>query len=157
MSWTSFVRTAASAETDRLKAQLRAAIASLVLMVVAAVLLLVGLVFALAGIYASLSEVMPSWQAGGLVALGAVAVCLVLVALARRRGRPPRREPPPPTRRPSAEDLEATAELGAAASTAARDFVNRHRPSLLQLALAAFVVGMVASRRPPRRGRGDRR
>jgi hypothetical protein len=151
LSWTSFIRAAASTETDRVKAQVRAAIRSLVLMVVAGILLVIGLVFALTGTYASLSERIPSWQAGALVALVALAVCLLLMLLARRSGRRP--TPPRPVRpqRPTAEDLEATAELGAAASTAAREFVRRHRPSGLQLTLAALVAGLVASRRSRRR------
>lgn len=151
MSWTSFVREAASVETGRLKAQARAAIRSVVLSMVAAVFLVIGVVFALVGAYASLSELMEPWQAGGLVGLGALAICFLLLAMANSSGRSQQRRPRPPrTRSPSAEDLEATAEMGAAASTAARDFVEQNRPTGLQLTLAAFVVGMIASRRPRR-------
>lgn len=155
MSWTRFVRAAASAESDRVKAQIRAAVRSLVLLIAAALLLLVGLIFTLAGLYGSLAEVLPDWQAGGLIGLGSLVICLLLVAAARRGSKPRAAAPaPPPPRRPTAEDLEASAELGAAASTAARDFVARHRPNTWQLALAAFVFGLIASRQPPRRGKG---
>lgn len=154
MSWTSFIRAAASAETDRVKAQVQAAVRSLVLTVLAGLVLLIGVVFALVGAYASLAESMPSWQAGAWVGLGALIVCLLLLLIGRGRRRPrstPGRPGKVPRTRPTAEDLEATAELGLAASTAARDFVRQHRPSAFQLMLAAFVVGMVASRTPRRR------
>jgi hypothetical protein len=153
LSWSGFIRATAAAEAARVRAQARAAVRSLVLVLLAAVVLLIGVVFALAGIYDSLAVQMPSWQAGAIVAVGAFAVCLLLLLLANRSGsRPPPPPAVPPPRHPTAEELEATAELGAAASTAARDFVRKHGPSVLQLAAAAFVVGLVASRRtrPPK-------
>lgn len=158
MSWTRFLREAASLETDRVKAQLRTAVRSVVLTVVAGLLLLVGIVFVLTGAYVSLSEQMPAWQAGGAVGLGMLAVCLLLLAGARRGGRGGGRSGSRSARstdhaRPSAEDLEAAADLGAAASDAAHEFVRDHRPSGLQLTLAAFVAGLVASRRSRRRDR----
>jgi len=136
------------------KAQVQAGIRSLVLAMLAGIVLLIGIVFALVGAYASLAETMPSWQAGALVGLGALVVCFILLLMARRRPAPraPRQPAPAPRARPTAEDLEATAELGVAASAAARNFVREHRPSTFQLILAAFVVGLVASRKPRRRG-----
>ena len=80
MSWTRFVRAAASAESDRVKAQIRAAVRSLVLLIAAALLLLVGLIFTLAGLYGSLAEVQQDVQAGGLIGLGAQVICVLLVA-----------------------------------------------------------------------------
>lgn len=158
MSWVGFIRDAASVEADRVKAQVRGAVRSLVLSVIAAVFLLIGVVFVLTGAYATLSDLMPAWQAGGLVGLGALVICLLLLALANRRGaagrsRRPGRGLPRSVSRPSAEDLEATADMGAAASTAAREFVRQHRPTGFELTLAAFVVGLVASRGSRRRPR----
>lgn len=137
-----------------MKAQVRAALRSMMLGIVAGIFLIIAMVFALVGVYGSLSVHMPPWQAGGWVALGALAVCFLLLLMARSGGRraPAARRGAPRVRRPEAEDLEATAELGAAASTAARDFVRAYRPSGLELSLAAFIVGMVVSRgRRPRR------
>lgn len=145
MAWLSFVREAASAEAERVRAQVRAAVRSAVLALLAGVILLVGIVFALAGLYGSLAERMPDWQAGGWIGLGTLVICLLLLLMAKR-GSPPARPPAPRVSRPQAEDLEATAELGAAASTAAREFVRTHRPSGIDLTIAAFVVGMIASR-----------
>ena len=137
-----------------MKAQVQAGVRSLALAMLAGIVLLIGIVFTLVGAYASLAETMPSWQAGAFVGLGALVVCLILLLLARRRPAPraPRHPAPAPRARPTAEELEATAELGVAASTAARNFVREHRPSTVQLILAAFVVGLVASRKPRRRG-----
>jgi uncharacterized membrane protein YoaK (UPF0700 family) len=149
LSWSSFLRDAASVETERLRSQVRDAVRSLVLGVVAGILFLVAVVFVLTGAYASLSEHLPAWQAGGVVGLSTLVVCLFLLLLSKGSGaRPASRRR---YRRPSAEDLEATAELGAAASDAARDFVRDHRPSGVQLTLAAFVAGLLASRRSRRR------
>ncbi|HEX7037481.1 MAG TPA: phage holin family protein [Pseudomonadales bacterium] len=154
MDWTRFVRAAASAEADRVRAQIRAAVRSVALLAVASVLLLIGVIFTLTGLYGSLADALPQWQAGGLIGLGLLLVCLLLVAAARRgTRRAAAAAPPPRPPRPTADDLEASAELGAAASSAARDFVARHRPHTWQLALAAFVFGLIASRQPPRRKR----
>jgi hypothetical protein len=147
LSWTRYLRDVASLETDRVKAQVRAAVRSLVLGLVAGILLLVAIVFALTGAYASLSVHMPSWQAGGVVGLGTLVVCLVLLLLSKSGGGRPAPRPRRGNRGPRAEDLEASAELGAAA----RDFVRDHRPTGLELTLAAFVLGLVASRGSRRR------
>jgi hypothetical protein len=163
LSWVRFVQAAASAETERIKARTRAALRSIVLLAAAALVLLIGVIFTLVGLYASLVAVLPGWQAGGLIGLGAVLVCVLLVAAARRGSARSSARPAPlrqqsaaeDARRRAADDLQASAELGAAASSAARDFVGRHRPNAFQLALAAFVFGLIASRRPPRR-RKDR-
>ncbi len=151
MSPIGFIRDIAASEVERAKAQVRAAIRGLVLTMVAIVFLLIGVVFTLAGTYATLTDSLPGWQAGGIIGLGTLVACLVLLMAARLAGSRASRQPPAP-RRPSADDLEATAELGAAASSAARDLVRDYRPSGLELTLAAFVVGMVFSRRRRRRG-----
>lgn len=140
-------RELAAAETARMKQQLRGLVVALMLTLSAGVLLLAGLAFAMLGAYQSLAERLPSWQAGGLVALGALVVCLLLLALAGRGGR---KRPPPPPRRPLGRSLEAdeAAEIGAAAGEA----LQRHRPRGIDLGIAAFVVGLMmsrSSRRPP--------
>ncbi len=118
---------------------------------VAGIFLVIGVVFALCGAYASLADVMPAWQAGGLVGLGALVLCVVLLIAARATASRGRRRQPAPRTRPTAEDLEATAELGAAASAAARDLVRQYRPTGLELSFAALVVGLLVSRRSRRR------
>jgi hypothetical protein len=163
-----FLRDTVAGEADRLKLQARAlvrlAVRKAIFVGAAIVLLLAGLVFVMLGAYHSLDEEYASWQAGGLVALGAVAVSLLLLALARLGGggrsyRQDRREARlreelAASRR---EELQAAVDLGTAASaaagTVARDFLKSHRPSTFNMALSAFVAGLVASRAA---GRGSR-
>ncbi|MFU8817258.1 MAG: hypothetical protein ACNA7W_18065 [Pseudomonadales bacterium] len=158
MSLLSVVRDSAASEVDRVKRQVRAAVRAAVLLLVAAVVLMVSLVFVMLGAYESMAEELPRWQAGALVGLGAVVFCLLLLALAklgggRRASRSSRRAAQARAEAASSsrsEDIQAAVELGAAASAAAggaaRDFMRRHRPSALDLAVSAFVVGLVASR-----------
>jgi hypothetical protein len=178
-----FLRELVAGEADRLKYQarvlVRTAARKAVLVCGALVLLLTGLLFVMLGAYHSLARDLEPWQAGGVVALGAAAVALLLLGLAslggggsqRRRDRQEarRRELAAAERR---EELQAAVELGAAASTAAgsaaRDFLRSHRPSTFNVALSAFLAGLVASRAsrrspparsplPPRRRRSWRR
>ncbi len=150
MPLSSLLRHAAAGEAERLKAQVRTAIQSLVVMVVVAMLMVTALVFVMVGAYQSLALTLPPWQAGCLVALGTALVSLLLLLLVSRRGRrvPPRRRQPAASY--SEEDIEAVAELGVSAG----EFMRRRRPRGVELTAAAFVVGLVSSwassRRRPR-------
>jgi Kef-type K+ transport system membrane component KefB len=160
------IRQAASGEAarlgERVKTEIRALVKALVLLMVAGVLLLAGLIFLLLGAYETLALHMPAWQAGGLVALGTLLVCLLLVAMAgsgrsgRRGGAAGARAPTgagaaaaaaEEARAEAAVRAQSAAELGAAAG----DFVRSHRPSGLDLTVGAFVAGLLASRSSARR------
>lgn len=155
MSLLSIVRDSAAAEVDRVKRQVRAAVRAGVRMSIAAIVLLVSLVFVMLGAYESLALELPRWQAGALVALGAVVFSVLLLALGSMGGRRSQRRERAVQARgrvPASrnDDLQTAVEMGAAASAAAggaaRDFLRSHRPSFLDLAVSAFVAGLVASR-----------
>jgi membrane protein implicated in regulation of membrane protease activity len=143
----SLLRRAAAAQADEVRRQLRAVLLALTLLLLAALLLLAGLGFLLLGAYQSLAAELPSWQAGGLVALGTLFVCLLLLALAGRQGRR-RAAPKPGPEQPRPGDRYGTgAEHDAVeAGAAAGEMLRRHRPSGVELGIAALVAGLVASR-----------
>jgi len=142
----SLLQRAAAVQADEVRRQLRAALLALVLMLLAALLLLAGLGFLLLGAYQSLAAELPSWQAGGLVALGTLLVCVLLLGLAGRQGRR-RASPPRPDRSASGRRDPAGPEHDAVeAGAAAGEMLRRHRPSGVELGIAALVAGLVASR-----------
>jgi len=146
----SLLRQAAAAQADEVRRALRAALLALVLMLFAALLLLAGLGFLLLGAYQSLAAELPSWKAGGLVALGTLLVCVILLSLAGRQGR--RRAPSQRRERREASERSSTAAEHDAveAGAAAGEMLRRHRPSGVELGIAALVAGLVASRVSPR-------
>jgi cytochrome c biogenesis protein CcdA len=165
LSLLSIVRDSAASQVDQVKRQVRAAVRTAVLMSIAAIVLMVSLVFVMLGAYESMALQLPRWQAGALVGLGAVVFSLLLVALASIGGRRSQRRERAARARGRAvanrnEDLQAAVEMGAAASAAAggaaRDFLRSHRPSLVDLAVSAFVAGLVASRATRRKQRRER-
>ncbi|MGD8830408.1 MAG: hypothetical protein PVF57_07370, partial [Pseudomonadales bacterium] len=101
--------------------------------------LLIGLVFLLLGAYQSLAELLPTWQAGGLVALGALLICLLLLLLAglNRRYRVSRRGP----QRRDTEPNQA-AEIGASVGK----MLSQYQFSGSEIGIAAFVIGLLVSR-----------
>lgn len=110
--------------------------------------LLIGLVFLLLGAYESLAEVLPTWQAGGLVALGALLICLLLLLLAglNRRYRVSRRRP----QRPDTEPNQA-AEMGASVGK----MLSQYQFSGSEIGIAAFVIGLLVSRARSRNRSAD--
>lgn len=142
------LREAASIQGAQVKHQLRAAVRMLVILLVVALLLVCALVFLMTGAYHSLNETLPDWQAGALVALGAVVVALLLLAVGSLSGRRPAR----PRRPPPADRGDPGPPPGDPLAEAATDFLRHNRPTGLDLTIAAFVVGLLASR-----SRGTRR
>lgn len=139
----------ASGQAEKVRQQVRAAARSALLIGIAAVLLLCGVLVLLLGFYQSLALYMPHWQAGGLVALGILLVCFVLLALANltgRRGAPGTR----PNRAAGAQRMglsdDPAAELGSAAGAAAEEALRNLKPSAVDMTVAAFVAGLLASR-----------
>ncbi|MFW6093823.1 MAG: hypothetical protein ACODAC_07610 [Pseudomonadota bacterium] len=140
-----------AAQTERLKSLLRVLLVVLVLTVLVLLLLLMALVFVMLGVYQSLEAVLPAWQAGVMLGLGVLLLCLLVVAfgmLAVRRQAAPEPEPEPeselrqqPVSGTGEPDLDAVVELGASAGR----YLSGHRPHGVELTAAAFLVGLVSS------------
>lgn len=159
MALSLLLRRAAAAQANEIRRHLRAALLALVLMLTAALVLIFGLAVLMLGAYQSLAVTLPSWQAGALVALGAIALCLILLLLAfsgqrRPRGGSGRRSSPDGARDDAAEAgafqergrRPRTAEHAAVdLGSAAGEMIRRHRPSGVELGIAALVAGLVAS------------
>ena len=148
------VREGLAAEAARLRAGATSLAAAAVLMLCAGAIAVIGLVFLLVGVYQSLVEVMAAWQAGAAVAVAvlAVAAALALLARARLRRRPPwrdRSDAAPAD--PAATQARRATDVGVAAGSALR----RSGATPLDLVLAAFVAGLVTSRRSGRSARRD--
>jgi len=161
------LRETVAGEVDRAKLELRSAavtaVRAFLLVGTALGLLVASLLFVMLGAYHSMALELQPWLAGVLVAMGAVVFALLLLWLAARSGRRrrSRRARAEARRRAEAEaarreELQAAVEMGAAATTAAgnatREFLRSHRPSSFNLAVSAFVAGLVASRVSGRRG-----
>ncbi len=122
--------------------------------VLAMLLVFVGLLFVVLGLYQTLLDGFRPWQAGLLIALGAIILALLVLIIARitaKRGAA--RATPPPLAQTDA-DIDAAAQIGATIS----DFVARGKPSSMQLGVAAFIAGLALSltrRRPPPGGKDD--
>lgn len=137
------VRDLVANETARLRENVFDAVKGLILLLLAGLTGLVAVVFVLVGTYASLAEKLPSWQAGGIVALIALVVAgLVLLSsrslLEGRRPAPPAR----PREDALADALRQATEHGREAGEA----LSRAGLTSLDVTLAAFVAGLVASR-----------
>jgi hypothetical protein len=141
------LRDAAATQGAQVKYQVRAAVRQLVILLVVALLLVCALLFLMTGAYHSLNETLPAWQAGGLVALGAIGAALLFLALTSLGGRQPR--PRPRIRRGEASTADRDAQE--ALAEVAGDFLRDNRPTGLDLTLAAFLVGLITSRSRSRR------
>lgn len=139
-----------TAEAARLRVNLFNAAWSLLLLGIAVVLALIGMTLFSVGIYRSLAEVLPEWLAGGVTAVVVLIMAGFFFFLSRQRMLPSRRAPPPlqSTISSVAKDLKQTADRGIAAGETLSG--KGMRP--VDLALAAFVAGLIVSRRlGPRR------
>ena len=143
-------------EVDRVRAELRAGMASSMLMLAAVLLVVAGVTLLMVGVYESLATTLPAWQAAGAASLGALVPSAALLASGRmRRGSGHTGGRPNGDRSVTQEELEEAAELGAAAS----EFLRHYRPKGLELTTAALVAGLVFSRTlvgaPRRSGRDE--
>jgi hypothetical protein len=133
-----------------LRERVRAVSVGLVLLCIAGSLLLVGTVFAMVGIFESLTLHLTGWLSGLIVGGGAFLSGLLLLAAVRPllRGSTPeagaRRRRLDSGRAPqdaSGFSLQQMADLGEAIARASEG----HRPQGIDLTLAGFVAGLVAS------------
>jgi small-conductance mechanosensitive channel len=160
-----------AAAIDEVRRAVRTTIRSAIFMLVAAVLLVIGLMFLMLGIYDSLAAELPAWAAGGIVLILLLLLALVCMLLAARGGRVRRARRG--RRGPSADDvrdrsdgrhssgrrgdskedidLAVAAELGASVW----DVLKQRRPRGIEMMVAAFVAGMLLSRRERRRPPDD--
>lgn len=134
---------AVAAEAARLRGSLFHAALSLLLLAIAALVALLGMVFLLVGAYQSLAELVPAWQAGGIIAV-AILIIAGLLALVSRWRMSRRRVPPPtdPTISSVAKELRQTAERGVAAG----EMLTVRSMKPFDRALAAFIAGLIVSR-----------
>jgi hypothetical protein len=147
---------AVATEAARLRAGVRDVVAGVLLLIIGGLIGLIGLVFLLVGAYGSLVQVLPAWQAGGIVAFAVLVLAGVIVLWGYRSlgGR----RPPPRARR--FDDSAVAAEIRRATEQGigAGESLSRSGLSAFDLTLAAFVAGLVVSRtgrsRERRRGRG---
>lgn len=139
------VRDAVATETARLRASVRDVVLGVLLLIIAGLIGLIGLVAFLVGVYGSLVQALPAWQAGGIVALAVLVLAAVILFLGYRSlgGR----RPPPRGRR--IDDSEIAAEIRRATEQGigAGEWLSRSGLSAFDLTLAAFVAGLVVSRR----------
>ncbi|HSG91052.1 MAG TPA: phage holin family protein [Pseudomonadales bacterium] len=116
---------------------------------------LLGVAFFLFGAYDSLILTLPPWQAGGLVAVAALLLGWLILAVGRRQMAG--RRAAPSSR--DADEAAIAAEIRRAVEQGigAGERLSGSGPSAVDLALAAFVAGLVASRgiggrKPPSEG-----
>jgi hypothetical protein len=121
---------------------------------VAGLLIVLGLVFAMIGIYESLALEMPRWQSGLIVGSGAVVLSGLLLVVFRQRGAGPGQQSASSRRAASggddggAPDLEDMVELAELITRV----TTEHRPKGIDLTIAGFVAGLVASQQLKSRG-----
>jgi len=141
---------------SRFEERAKAATFGVVIGCVAGLLIVLGLVFVMIGIYESMALEMPRWQSGLIVGAGAVVLSGLLLIVSRQRGAGSG-QPPPAPRRPAgrrddgdadASELEDMLELAELITRVATD----HRPKGIDLTIAGFVAGLVASQQLKSRG-----
>ncbi|PLW82673.1 hypothetical protein CWI75_08805 [Kineobactrum sediminis] len=139
----------------KLRRSLADAISALVLLVVAALIGTLGLALLLYGGYQSLLPVMEPWMAGAAVAFTAIMVCLVILLLAQRRLANPGSSQSSSASGDEADDVAREIEEVKERGTRAGEELRRNvRP--VDLALSAFIAGLVASKAFRERGRKER-
>lgn len=132
------------AEFARLRLGLFSIAASLILLAVAGGICLIGSAFLLYGVFDSLSRLMPTWMAGGLIALGVIVIAMLLAYWGRQRLVVRSLSPPlaDATSTPAAEQMRKVAESGINAG----EMLKRSGLRPGDLAIAAFIAGLVMSR-----------
>lgn len=141
---------------SRFEERAKAATFGVVIGCVAALLIGLGLVFVMVGIYESLAVEMPRWQSGLIVGAGAVLLSGLLLLVFRQRGTAPAsressrrragsRGGDDTTEASELEDMVELAELITRVTT-------EHRPKGIDLTIAGFVAGLVASQQLKSRG-----
>jgi Kef-type K+ transport system membrane component KefB len=130
-------------ETARLRLGVFNVAIALLMLVIAAMISLAGGVFLLSGIYQSLLQVMPPWEAGGIITLLTLLVAALLLLWARR-WLPVGRRSPAAANPPTSEVSEELRQAAARGIKAGEELKRSLGP--IDLVLSAFIAGMVVSR-----------
>jgi membrane protein implicated in regulation of membrane protease activity len=129
---------------------------SFALLLIAAVLLLLGLLFLMFGAYESLSANFAPWQAGAMIALAVLVVALLLVILSKaagpgsRKGSARARQSKVQAESQRSPDTDVQAAVAAEIGASIGEVLRRRRPRALEVVVAAFIAGMLFSRRDGR-------
>lgn len=145
---------------SRFEERAKAATFGVVIGCVAGLLIVLGLVFAMMGIYESLALEMPRWQSGLIVGAGAVVLSGLLLVVFRQRGAGAGQQPPSSRRAASGRDDGPTGASELEDMVELAELITRvtteHRPKGIDLTIAGFVAGLVASQQLKSRGESSK-